>query len=159
MRRDVKYVPIHKSPIMPRPLTGRPNGRPKGSINKASAKLKELCGRYDAEIIEELKKIAGFGMSQKIARNGVPVVDAKGKPVMVKNKGSKSDGARMQAMNMLWERAHGKPTQKLAGDSTEDPISVTKIEFEDVPVGHPLANNSNSLSDEDETEEQESKVA
>lgn len=138
-----------------RPGAGRKAIADGGKPNQMTKKLKDLARQYTPEMIAELCRIAGVGLVQKIARDGTPVVDTEGKPVMVKPKGSKSDLARMTAINTLLDRGYGKATQKLAGDEDEAPIQVKKVEVEVVEPGSPIfADNDDDAPPVDEEEEQ-----
>lgn len=66
----------------------RRGGRQRGTPNKATAPLKELAGRYDAEAVEVL----------------VGIMRNKELPAQ----------ARVGAVRELWDRAHGRPQQAVA---------------------------------------------
>lgn len=72
-------------------------GRPKGSKNKATKELKDLCRQYTDEAVKELARLA---------------------------RKAESEQARVSAIRELLDRGHGKPTQVVAGDADNGPIRV-----------------------------------
>ena len=64
--------------------TGRPKGRPKGSLNKATAELKQIAQQYTDEAFEILLQIARDG---------------------------ENEGARVSAVKEILDRGWGKPAQ------------------------------------------------
>ena len=75
-------------------------GRPRGSLNKATAAVKELAGQYTELAIAELARLA---------------TEAESEP------------ARVSAIRELLDRAHGKPAQSvdLTGQMTYKGLTVT----------------------------------
>lgn len=61
-------------------------GRPKGALNKATADVKALAGKYTPAAIKELARLAT---------------------------GAESEAARVAAIKELLDRAHGKSMQQL----------------------------------------------
>lgn len=157
--------------------TGRPRGRPPGSLNKANARLKELCQKYTEPIVEELAKMAGLVMEPMrdskgdiiteplFNADGSPMLDADGRQLfrakMRKAPGATSELARLNAMGMLWERGHGKATQPISGDDDAPPVAISKIEIEEVPVGTAINSNEPAPESDDPEAgtEEEKKVA
>ena len=76
-------------------------GRPKGSINKATAELKALAQEYSEEALDAIVDVL---------RNG------------------DSYGVKLQAAGMLLDRGFGKPTQMVASDEEAGGLIVTMIE-------------------------------
>lgn len=72
-------------------------GRKKGTPNKATADVKALAGKYGPAAIEQLAKLM---------------------------KDSESDAAKVAAANSLLDRAYGKPSQAIVGDSEAAPVNV-----------------------------------
>ena len=72
-------------------------GRPKGSVNESTRKLKELAGRHTKDAIDCLVKIM---------------------------KKSKNEQNRMLAAEQILNRAHGKPAQAIVGDENNGPVNL-----------------------------------
>lgn len=124
-----------QNPAIPGQHGGRrlnQTGRPKGSINGPQAQFKALARQHTGPAIKELVRLAGFAPRIDKA-TGEQMIDSEGNPMFLP--GSSSDTARIAAINILLERGWGKATQKLAGDSTEDPIRNEHIRTERVIVG------------------------
>lgn len=150
-------------------------GRPKGSLNRGSRELKELCRQFTPAAVEELARIAGVHREPVVDKegnpilipqfnaDGTPALDPDGKQLvgarMRRVAGSGSDNARIGAINLIFERGFGKAKQPLVGDEDEDGnsmplngVSVTAIELEVVPVGTPMMvpdNTNDHLSEDD----------
>jgi hypothetical protein len=78
-------------------LGAKTGGRQKGVPNKATAEIKKIAGKHSKEAVEIL-----IGIARK----------------------SESDAARVSAAKELLDRAHGKPTQPIAGDDSAPPIQM-----------------------------------
>lgn len=78
------------------------SGRKAGTLNKATAEVKELAGKYGPKAIEGLAKLAG------LAKNEV------GK--------AESEAARVAAMKEILDRAYGKSAQPVGGGDGTEPI-------------------------------------
>lgn len=77
-------------------------GRPKGRLNKVTADVKALAGKYGPGAIKRLAQIMDEG---------------------------ESEAARVAAAKELLDRAYGKPAQPHVGDDNAAPINVLhKIE-------------------------------
>lgn len=76
-------------------------GRPKGSSDKVSKEIKDLCKGYTEEIISTLIEI---------------VRNKKASPV-----------ARIAAGNSILDRGWGKPTQTIAGDPDNPPVVAIQV--------------------------------
>jgi hypothetical protein len=72
-----------------------PGGRPKGSLNKATADVRKAAQRYTTRALTTLANIMDAG---------------------------ESEAARVAAAKELLDRAHGKSTQPIAGDEDGAPI-------------------------------------
>jgi hypothetical protein len=77
------------------------SGRKPGSLNKATAEVKELAQQYGPAIIERLARLAGL---TKVA-------------------GSDSDVTQLGAMRELLDRGYGKAAQAITGGDGK-PFSV-----------------------------------
>lgn len=80
-------------------------GRQVGTPNKATADLKAAAAIYTQEMLLVLVGIANSG---------------------------ESEAARVSAANSILDRAHGKPTQTIAGDK-DNPLMVPVL---NVAIGH-----------------------
>lgn len=77
-------------------------GRPKGSLNKATADVKVIAGEYSEEAVATLALI--------MRDAGAPAA------------------ARVSASNAILDRAHGKPTQSVDASVTNTgPLAVTYV--------------------------------
>lgn len=74
-------------------------GRQKGSLNKATAEIKKIAGKYTREAVEILASIA---------------------------RKSDSDAARVAAVKELLDRGHGKASQPLTGPD-DGPIQTHQV--------------------------------
>lgn len=83
----------------PRPGAGRKLGVP----NKATKDIRKLAQNYTPDAIRELAKLAGLVEGEA---------------------GAESEAVRKSALDSLLDRAHGKPTQHIAGENDGDPIKV-----------------------------------
>jgi hypothetical protein len=73
--------------------TGKPKGRPKGALNKATAQIKELAQEYAPAALAELARLA---------------------------REAESEQARVAACNAILDRGYGKPSQAIdAGPGLE----------------------------------------
>ena len=82
---------------------GKLGGRPKGSVNKATASIRELARKYAPDALEELSRLA---------------------------RKADSETARVSAIKELLDRAYGKSPQPMDGDGEGGPILVVnKIEL------------------------------
>lgn len=70
-------------------MANNPRGRPKGSLNKATAEVKQAAQQYTEEALLTLSEIMRSGANEQ---------------------------ARISAANSLLDRGHGKPSQAIAGD-------------------------------------------
>ncbi|MGO9430911.1 DUF5681 domain-containing protein [Rhodoblastus sp.] len=73
------------------------SGRKKGTPNKATAEIKEICRKHAPDVIAELARLATK---------------------------AKSEQARVSAIKELLDRGFGKAMQPIAGDSGGDPIKT-----------------------------------
>jgi hypothetical protein len=76
---------------------GRLGGRPKGSVNKATADIRLLAGKYGPEALKELFRLA---------------------------KEAESESARVSAIKEILDRGFGKSPQPLSGDPDGHPIAL-----------------------------------
>lgn len=74
-------------------------GRPRGSLNKATASIRKAAQQYSVEAIEALATV----MRDLTAPHA----------------------ARVSAANSILDRGHGKPTQPVSGDSQMPPIELS----------------------------------
>lgn len=72
-------------------------GRPRGAVNKATADIKALAGKYTPDALSALVSIV---------------------------KGSDSDAARVSAAKELLDRGHGKSPQPQTGEGGTGPIAL-----------------------------------
>jgi hypothetical protein len=72
-------------------------GRPKGSVNKATAEIKALAQEHSPEAIRKLVHLMRNGESEETQR---------------------------AAANDILNRGHGKPTQMIAGNKDADPLQI-----------------------------------
>ncbi len=72
-------------------------GRPKGSLNKATLKVRQLAQKYTKTALKTLGDIAERG---------------------------ESEAARVSASTALLDRGHGKPAQAITGEGGEGPVRI-----------------------------------
>jgi len=87
----------------------RGRGRPKGSLNKATATVKEAAQAFTNDALEVLAKIMKSG---------------------------ESEAARVAAANSILDRGHGKPKQSLDVEA-DVKATITRIERQIVRPSHP----------------------
>lgn len=97
---------------MARPVAAQPKvggnrgnagkGRPKGSLNKATADIKALAAQHVVVAMKELARLA---------------VQAE------------SEAARVAAIKELFDRGYGKSTQLHGGDPNAAPIAFNRVEM------------------------------
>lgn len=80
---------------MPVPKGTRIGGRQKGTLNKATAEIKDLARQHAPEALAELAKLA---------------------------KGAESEAARVAAIKEILDRAYGKSTQPVGQDPDFEPL-------------------------------------
>ena len=86
-------------------------GRPKGSPNKVTRELRALAAKYTKKGVKALADIA-FSTERdgKVTRYCY------------------NDEARLRAVGMLLDRAHGKAPIAVTGEGGEGPVKVERIE-------------------------------
>jgi len=87
----------------------RGRGRPKGSLNKATATVKEAAQAFTDDALKVLAEIM---------------------------KGGESEAARVAAANSILDRGHGKPKQALDVEANVK-ATITRIERQIVRPSHP----------------------
>lgn len=88
-------------------------GRKKGSLNKSTVEIKTLAKTYSERAIRRAAQLAGLE------------IDDEGNPIGM----ATSESAQIAAIGIILDRAHGKPSQVVAGDD-ENPIShVMQVEW------------------------------
>lgn len=80
-------------------LGAKTGGRKKGSVNKATAEVKELARRYTEDAVRELARL---------------MMEAE------------SEQARVSAIKEMLDRGHGKATQIIGGDANH-PLQLTVV--------------------------------
>ena len=78
-------------------INGRLGGRPKGSVNKATATIREMARKYAPEALQELGRLA---------------------------LSADSEAAKVAAIKEILDRAYGKSPQPLDGDGEGSPVRV-----------------------------------
>jgi hypothetical protein len=73
-------------------------GRPTGSANRATAEVREIAGQWGPAAIRRAAELAGL------------VLGADGRPVGA----AKSEAAQIAALEIVLNRAYGRPSQPLA---------------------------------------------
>ena len=98
----------------------RRGGREPGVPNKSTREIQEIARKYSGKAIEKAARMAGLILDQMGEVEGI----------------ASSEQAQLTALQMILDRAHGKPAQAVTGaDGGPIVLNVTRIELV-APDGH-----------------------